>query len=227
MNPLLLLLLQVLLQEQNMGIRYKFNVPIQRTGSGDNEVGFSWHHLPWSECSATCAGGESALLSSQREHLSRCPAARFTSNFKVLWDDFQKINKRKCKLMCVSIHYCNATIRSWFIEINSSISATGKKFDTMKLYFIIIFISMQCFNAQIKNVLNNRWRESHFKKCVLSLMQSFTSDVIIYILYINHKYSQLFASFLLLDGLRSIPTFDGLAVSYIPFSVECLLLCIK
>ena len=57
----LLLPLQVLLQEQNLGIRYKFNVPIQRTGSGDNEVGFSWHHLPWSECSATCAGGESAL----------------------------------------------------------------------------------------------------------------------------------------------------------------------
>ncbi|XP_078144852.1 A disintegrin and metalloproteinase with thrombospondin motifs 6 [Centroberyx gerrardi] len=51
------LVVMVLLQEQNMGIRYKFNVPIQRTGSGDNEVGFSWHHLPWSECSATCAGG--------------------------------------------------------------------------------------------------------------------------------------------------------------------------
>ncbi|KAL7847018.1 hypothetical protein SRHO_G00219980 [Serrasalmus rhombeus] len=51
------LVVMVLLQEQNQGIRYKFNVPIQRTGSGDNEVGFSWHHLPWSECSATCAGG--------------------------------------------------------------------------------------------------------------------------------------------------------------------------
>uniref|UniRef100_A0A671WUU8 ADAM metallopeptidase with thrombospondin type 1 motif 6 n=1 Tax=Sparus aurata TaxID=8175 RepID=A0A671WUU8_SPAAU len=51
------LIVMVLLQEQNMGIRYKFNVPIQRTGSGDNEVGFSWHHLPWSECSATCSGG--------------------------------------------------------------------------------------------------------------------------------------------------------------------------
>lgn len=56
--------LQVLLQEQNLGIRYKFNVPIQRTGSGDNEVGFSWHHLPWSECSATCSGGKSALQAS-------------------------------------------------------------------------------------------------------------------------------------------------------------------
>ncbi|KAM9518840.1 A disintegrin and metalloproteinase with thrombospondin motifs 6-like [Salvelinus alpinus] len=51
------LVVMVLLQEQNMGIRYKFNVPIQRTGSGDNEVGFSWHHLAWSDCSATCAGG--------------------------------------------------------------------------------------------------------------------------------------------------------------------------
>ncbi|XP_058473616.1 A disintegrin and metalloproteinase with thrombospondin motifs 6 isoform X2 [Solea solea] len=51
------LVVMILLQEQNMGIRYKFNVPIQRTGSGDNEVGFSWHHLPWSECSSTCAGG--------------------------------------------------------------------------------------------------------------------------------------------------------------------------
>uniref|UniRef100_A0A1A8U2E1 ADAM metallopeptidase with thrombospondin type 1 motif, 6 n=1 Tax=Nothobranchius furzeri TaxID=105023 RepID=A0A1A8U2E1_NOTFU len=51
------LAVMVLLQEQNLGIRYRFNVPIQRTGSGDNEVGFSWNHLPWSECSATCAGG--------------------------------------------------------------------------------------------------------------------------------------------------------------------------
>ncbi|XP_030323231.1 A disintegrin and metalloproteinase with thrombospondin motifs 6 isoform X1 [Calypte anna] len=51
------LIVMILLQEQNLGIRYKFNVPISRTGSGDNEVGFAWNHLPWSECSATCAGG--------------------------------------------------------------------------------------------------------------------------------------------------------------------------
>ncbi|MEJ1275647.1 hypothetical protein NN561_006544 [Cricetulus griseus] len=50
------LIVMVLLQEQNLGIRYKFNVPIARPGSGDNEVGFLWHHQPWSECSATCAG---------------------------------------------------------------------------------------------------------------------------------------------------------------------------
>nr|XP_057920932.1 A disintegrin and metalloproteinase with thrombospondin motifs 6 isoform X2 [Doryrhamphus excisus] len=51
------LVVMILLQEQNQGIHYRFNVPIQRTGSGDNEVGFSWYHQPWSECSATCAGG--------------------------------------------------------------------------------------------------------------------------------------------------------------------------
>ncbi|XP_072715586.1 A disintegrin and metalloproteinase with thrombospondin motifs 6 isoform X6 [Ciconia boyciana] len=51
------LIVMILLQEQNLGIRYKFNVPISRTGSGDNEVGFAWNHLSWSECSATCAGG--------------------------------------------------------------------------------------------------------------------------------------------------------------------------
>ncbi|NWR39368.1 ATS6 metalloproteinase, partial [Tachuris rubrigastra] len=51
------LIVMILLQEQNLGIRYKFNVPISRTGSGDNEVGFAWNHLPWSECSATCTGG--------------------------------------------------------------------------------------------------------------------------------------------------------------------------
>lgn len=50
------LIVMVLLQEQNLGIRYKFNVPIVRTGSGDNEVGFMWTYQPWAECSATCAG---------------------------------------------------------------------------------------------------------------------------------------------------------------------------
>ncbi|XP_038621742.1 A disintegrin and metalloproteinase with thrombospondin motifs 6 [Tachyglossus aculeatus] len=51
------LIVMVLLQEQNLGIQYKFNVPIARMGSGDNEVGFAWSRLPWSECSATCSGG--------------------------------------------------------------------------------------------------------------------------------------------------------------------------
>ncbi|KAG7274056.1 hypothetical protein CRUP_030778 [Coryphaenoides rupestris] len=41
----------LVVMEQNQGIRYKFNVPIQRTGSGDNEVGFSWYPQPWADCS--------------------------------------------------------------------------------------------------------------------------------------------------------------------------------
>uniref|UniRef100_A0A3Q3FS98 ADAM metallopeptidase with thrombospondin type 1 motif, 6 n=1 Tax=Kryptolebias marmoratus TaxID=37003 RepID=A0A3Q3FS98_KRYMA len=51
------LVVMVLLQEQNLGVWYRFNVPIHRTGSGDNEVGFSWQQMHWSECSSTCAGG--------------------------------------------------------------------------------------------------------------------------------------------------------------------------
>lgn len=49
---------QILFQEKYEGITYKFNVPIPRTGSGDSDIGFAWNHQPWSECSATCAGGK-------------------------------------------------------------------------------------------------------------------------------------------------------------------------
>ncbi|XP_077980914.1 A disintegrin and metalloproteinase with thrombospondin motifs 6-like [Glandiceps talaboti] len=53
------LIVMLLLQETNKGVTYQYNVPVTRTGSGDDEVTFSWEHVPWSECSATCAGGES------------------------------------------------------------------------------------------------------------------------------------------------------------------------
>lgn len=49
---------QVLYQDTYEGITYKFNVPITRTGSGDSDIGFTWSHQPWSECSTTCAGGK-------------------------------------------------------------------------------------------------------------------------------------------------------------------------
>ncbi|EPQ02558.1 A disintegrin and metalloproteinase with thrombospondin motifs 6 [Myotis brandtii] len=51
------LIVMVLYQESYEGITYKFNVPITRTGSGDSDIGFTWNHQPWSECSTTCAGG--------------------------------------------------------------------------------------------------------------------------------------------------------------------------
>ncbi|XP_006762550.1 PREDICTED: A disintegrin and metalloproteinase with thrombospondin motifs 6 [Myotis davidii] len=51
------LIVMVLYQDTYEGITYKFNVPITRTGSGDSDIGFTWNHQPWSECSTTCAGG--------------------------------------------------------------------------------------------------------------------------------------------------------------------------
>lgn len=66
------LIVMVLLQEQNLGIRYKFNVPIVRTGSGDNEVGFMWTYQPWAECSATCAGDLLVNTSWHNEYLCWC-----------------------------------------------------------------------------------------------------------------------------------------------------------
>lgn len=56
------LIVMVLLQEPNKGLRYEYNVPIMQ-GSGDGldwgreESAFQWHQGDWSECSATCAGG--------------------------------------------------------------------------------------------------------------------------------------------------------------------------
>ncbi|KAI8509615.1 A disintegrin and metalloproteinase with thrombospondin motifs 6 [Branchiostoma belcheri] len=49
----------ILLQEANQGIRWQYNVPLSGLGSGDGEVLFTWQHGPYSECTATCAGGVS------------------------------------------------------------------------------------------------------------------------------------------------------------------------
>ncbi|XP_061433351.1 A disintegrin and metalloproteinase with thrombospondin motifs 6-like [Lethenteron reissneri] len=50
------LIVMVLLQEQNKGVEYSYNVPASRPGRVDSAA-FSWHLAPWSPCSATCAGG--------------------------------------------------------------------------------------------------------------------------------------------------------------------------
>ncbi|CAH1244241.1 ADAMTS6 [Branchiostoma lanceolatum] len=47
----------ILLQEGNQGISWQYNVPLSGLGSGDGEVLFTWQHGPYSECTATCAGG--------------------------------------------------------------------------------------------------------------------------------------------------------------------------
>ncbi|XP_029466796.1 A disintegrin and metalloproteinase with thrombospondin motifs 10 isoform X2 [Rhinatrema bivittatum] len=47
------LVVMVLVREDLLGIRYKFNAPILR----ETQTGFSWHLAPWTKCSALCAGG--------------------------------------------------------------------------------------------------------------------------------------------------------------------------
>ncbi|XP_077866750.1 A disintegrin and metalloproteinase with thrombospondin motifs 6 [Saccoglossus kowalevskii] len=53
------LIVMLLLQESNLGVSYKYNIPVTRSGSGDDEIRFSWKQHPWSSCSTTCAGGTS------------------------------------------------------------------------------------------------------------------------------------------------------------------------
>lgn len=49
--------LQVLVREENPGIHYRFNPPVNR----DPLSSYAWHYTSWSRCSALCAGGNSFL----------------------------------------------------------------------------------------------------------------------------------------------------------------------
>lgn len=55
--PLLCGVLQVLVREENPGIHYRFNPPVNR----DPLSSYAWHYTSWSRCSALCAGGNSFL----------------------------------------------------------------------------------------------------------------------------------------------------------------------
>ncbi|XP_077441258.1 A disintegrin and metalloproteinase with thrombospondin motifs 10 [Vanacampus margaritifer] len=48
------LVVMVMVQEENLGIHYRFNPPVNR----EPLIGFAWYHTSWSHCSALCAGGE-------------------------------------------------------------------------------------------------------------------------------------------------------------------------
>lgn len=48
---------QVLVREENPGIHYRFNPPLNR----DPLTGFAWHYTSWSRCSSLCAGGETKI----------------------------------------------------------------------------------------------------------------------------------------------------------------------
>ncbi|XP_061680896.1 A disintegrin and metalloproteinase with thrombospondin motifs 10 isoform X1 [Syngnathoides biaculeatus] len=48
------LVVMVMVLEENPGIHYRFNPPVNR----EPMIGFTWYHTSWSHCSALCAGGE-------------------------------------------------------------------------------------------------------------------------------------------------------------------------
>lgn len=52
------LVVMLLVQDDSTGVRFTFNRPVVRTNFGDEEVVFAWQRAPWSECSRSCAGGE-------------------------------------------------------------------------------------------------------------------------------------------------------------------------
>ncbi|KAI9517496.1 A disintegrin and metalloproteinase with thrombospondin motifs 6 [Dissostichus eleginoides] len=47
------LIVMVLVREENSGVHYRFNPPMNR----EPLTGFVWHYTSWSRCSALCAGG--------------------------------------------------------------------------------------------------------------------------------------------------------------------------
>lgn len=47
------LVLMVMMREEFLGIRYKFNAPVSR----HTESGYMWQHSQWTKCSSLCAGG--------------------------------------------------------------------------------------------------------------------------------------------------------------------------
>lgn len=51
-------LLQLLFQEHNPGVRYEYTIHRETENLSAMPLPkFSWHHGPWSECTATCGTG--------------------------------------------------------------------------------------------------------------------------------------------------------------------------
>ncbi|XP_020354613.1 A disintegrin and metalloproteinase with thrombospondin motifs 10 isoform X1 [Oncorhynchus kisutch] len=61
------LIVMVLVRDENPGIHYRFNPPVNR----DPLTGYAWHYTSWSRCSALCAGGaqiQQVVCKKQADH---------------------------------------------------------------------------------------------------------------------------------------------------------------
>nr|KAG5697394.1 hypothetical protein BaRGS_008820 [Batillaria attramentaria] len=53
------LVVMMLLQEENRGIQYQYNLPVNKSGSNHDISLYTWRHSPWSLCTKSCATGTS------------------------------------------------------------------------------------------------------------------------------------------------------------------------
>ncbi|XP_033106788.1 A disintegrin and metalloproteinase with thrombospondin motifs 6-like isoform X2 [Anneissia japonica] len=52
------IVVMLLVQEENHGVEYEYSIPITPNSTAHDDVSFNWRLGQWSECSASCAGGE-------------------------------------------------------------------------------------------------------------------------------------------------------------------------
>ncbi|KAK7101026.1 hypothetical protein V1264_023874 [Littorina saxatilis] len=51
------LVVMMLLQEENRGIQYQYNLPVNGSGSDHDISLYTWRHAPWSPCTKSCSTG--------------------------------------------------------------------------------------------------------------------------------------------------------------------------
>ncbi|KAM9761762.1 A disintegrin and metalloproteinase with thrombospondin motifs 10 isoform 1-T1 [Menidia menidia] len=90
------LVVMVLVREENPGIHYRFNPPLNR----DPLSSFGWHYTSWSRCSALCAGGVQT---------QQVVCKRQTDN-SVVYNNFcDKKNRPKDKMRACNTEPCSPT----------------------------------------------------------------------------------------------------------------------
>ncbi|XP_071118930.1 A disintegrin and metalloproteinase with thrombospondin motifs 6-like [Haliotis cracherodii] len=67
------LVIMMLLQEDNLGLEYEYNVPVNTSHSSHDISLYTWHHSPWTTCSRTCARGVSTAVSTCVRKVDKVP----------------------------------------------------------------------------------------------------------------------------------------------------------